>query len=113
MHTLRILERAPCFAELADLAAEHHEKLDGSGYPRGLRADELDLPLRVLAVADVYEALMADRPYRGPLPVQEALEIIDRDIPGRLDAEVRSALEAHVGQTPSLPVQSGPCSLAA
>jgi putative nucleotidyltransferase with HDIG domain len=113
VHTLRILERAPCFAELADLAANHHEKLDGSGYPRGLRADELDLPMRVLAVADVYEALTADRPYRGPLPVQEALEIIDRDIPGRLDAEVRSALEVHVGYTPTLPVQAGPCSLAA
>ena len=66
VHTLRILERAPCFAELADLAANHHEKLDGSGYPRSLQADDLDLPMRVLAVADIYEALTADRPYRPP-----------------------------------------------
>jgi HD-GYP domain-containing protein (c-di-GMP phosphodiesterase class II) len=113
VHTLRILERAPCFAELADLAANHHEKLDGSGYPRGLRADDLDLPMRVLAVADVYEALTADRPYRGPLPIEEALAIIDRDVPGRLDADVRNALEVHVGRAPALPMQSGPCSLAA
>ena len=95
-HTLRILERAPCFAALADLAANHHEKLDGSGYPRSLGGDELDLPMRVLAVSDVYEALTADRPYRPALPAHEALAIIDRDVPDRLDPDVRQALEAHL-----------------
>ena len=99
MHTLRILERAPCFAELADLAANHHEKLDGSGYPRSLRAGDLDVPMRVLAVADVYEALTADRPYRGPMAPEEALGIIDRDVPDRLDADVRDALEEHLDRT--------------
>ena len=99
VHTLRILERAPCFAELADLAANHHEKLDGSGYPRSLRAGDLDVPMRVLAVADVFEALTADRPYRGPLPPEEALGIIDRDVPDRLDADVRDALEEHLERT--------------
>jgi putative nucleotidyltransferase with HDIG domain len=101
VHTLKILERAPCFAHLADLAANHHEKLDGSGYPRSLDADGLDLPMRVLAVADVYEALTAQRPYRGPLPVEEALAIIDRDVPHRLDGEVLHALELHLGRPPS------------
>ncbi len=99
VHTLRILERAPCFAELADLAANHHEKLDGSGYPRSLRAGDLDVPMRVLAVADVYEALTADRPYRGPMAPEEALGIIDRDVPDRLDADVRDALEEHLDRT--------------
>jgi putative nucleotidyltransferase with HDIG domain len=99
MHTLSILERAPCFAELAELAANHHEKLDGSGYPRSLAADDLDLPMRVLAVADIYEALTADRPYRGPLAVEEALAIIDRDVPQRLDADVRDALRIHLART--------------
>jgi putative nucleotidyltransferase with HDIG domain len=99
VHTLNILRRAPCFAELADLAANHHEKLDGSGYPRSLCAGELDLPMRVLAVADVFEALTADRPYRGPLPLEQALAIIDRDVPHRLDAGVRAALEIHLGRT--------------
>jgi putative nucleotidyltransferase with HDIG domain len=98
VHTLRILERAPCFAELADLAANHHEKLDGSGYPRSLQACDLDLPMRVLAVADVYEALTADRPYRAALAPEEALAIIDRDIPGRLDGDARNALEDHLGR---------------
>ena len=54
--------------------------------------------MRVLAVADVYEALTADRPYRGPLPVEQALAIIDRDVPHKLDADARSALEVYVGQ---------------
>jgi putative nucleotidyltransferase with HDIG domain len=98
MHTLSILERAPCFAELAALAANHHEKLDGSGYPRSLDAADLDLPMRVLAVADIYEALTADRPYRGPLGVEDALSIIDRDVPQRLDGDVRDALRIHVGR---------------
>ena len=54
--TAQILERVPGFERLAALASAHHERLDGGGYPRGLTADELDLPMRVLAVADVYEA---------------------------------------------------------
>jgi putative nucleotidyltransferase with HDIG domain len=98
LYTLRILERAPCFAELAKLAANHHEKLDGSGYPQALDADALDLPMRVLAVADIYEALTADRPYREPLPVDEALAIIERDVPNRLDADAFRALEVSVGR---------------
>jgi HD-GYP domain-containing protein (c-di-GMP phosphodiesterase class II) len=101
VHTLRILERAPCFAPLAELAANHHEKLDGSGYPRSLDARQLDLPMRVLAVADVYEALTAERPYRGPLPVEKALAIIDRDVPDKLDADARGALQVYVGQSPA------------
>jgi len=98
VHTLSILRRAPCFAGLAELAANHHEKLDGSGYPRSLDGADLDLPMRVLAVADVYEVLTADRPYRGPLPVEEALAIIDREVPGRLDAGVRNALKISLGR---------------
>jgi putative nucleotidyltransferase with HDIG domain len=101
VHTLSILQRAPCFAELADLAANHHEKLDGSGYPRGLRAKDLDLPMRVLAVADIYEALTATRPYRAALEVDEALSIIDREVPDRLDPDVRDALEIHLGRSPA------------
>ncbi len=97
VYSLQILERAPCFSALADLAANHHEKLDGSGYPRGLTAKDLDLPMRVLAVADIYEALTADRPYRTPLPVEDALAIIDRDVPGKLDPDARWALGVYVG----------------
>ncbi len=52
---------------LAPIAGAHHERLDGSGYPRGLDAEALTMPMRVLAVADVYAALTAERPYRPAL----------------------------------------------
>ena len=96
-HTLSVLERVPAFAAIADVAANHHERLDGTGYPRGLAADELTLPMRVLAVADVFEALTADRPYRGPLPTEEALAIIRADAGTKLCPTACSALEAWCG----------------
>lgn len=99
VYTLRILERAPCFAGFAELAANHHEKLDGSGYPRGLTGETLDLPMRVLAVADIYEALTAKRPYRDPLSTEVALSIIDRDVPDKLDGDVRVALGTHIASS--------------
>ena len=58
--------------------------------------------MRVLAVADIYEALTATRPYRDPLPPEVALEIIDRDVPGKLDADARSALGEYVGGSQAL-----------
>jgi putative nucleotidyltransferase with HDIG domain len=106
VYTLRILERAPCFAAFAELAANHHEKLDGSGYPRALQADTLDLPMRVLAVADIYEALTATRPYRDPLPVEVALSIIDRDVPDKLDGDVRVALGTLIDRTETRTAQA-------
>jgi HD-GYP domain-containing protein (c-di-GMP phosphodiesterase class II) len=96
-HSREILERAPCFRPIAQVAANHHERLDGSGYPRGLDGADLDLAMRVLAVADVYEALTADRPYRGPMPPGQALEIIAKDVPHGLDPRVFAALEEFVG----------------
>lgn len=104
VHSLRILERAPCFAPIAALAANHHERLDGRGYPRGLGAAELDLPMRVLAVADVYEALTADRPYREALPPAAALDIIARDVPHSLDAQAFAALRRLVAGRGAAPV---------
>lgn len=90
--TLEILERIPAFADLAEVAANHHEKLDGSGYARGLGAADLTLEARILVVADIAEALTADRPYRGPLPVEKVLEIMSGDVPHALDADVFARL---------------------
>jgi hypothetical protein len=55
--------------------------------------------VRVPAVADVYEALTADRPYRGPMPVEKALDIVFRDVPGRLDRSACAALETWLGRS--------------
>jgi putative nucleotidyltransferase with HDIG domain len=78
-HTQRILERVACFAPIVETAASHHERLDGSGYHRGLAAFDLSRPARALAVADVWEALTAERPYRGAMDPAVAMEIVVAD----------------------------------
>jgi HD-GYP domain-containing protein (c-di-GMP phosphodiesterase class II) len=90
--TERILERIPSLGALAPLASAHHERLDGCGYPRGLAADALTMPMRVLAVADVYEALTAERPYRPAYTSERALELMRSDVPQRLDGDAFAAL---------------------
>lgn len=71
-------------------AGRHHEKLDGSGYPEGLTKDELALQARILAVADIFEALTArDRPYKKPMPLSQAIKILgfmEKD--GHIDSDV-------------------------
>jgi HD-GYP domain-containing protein (c-di-GMP phosphodiesterase class II) len=63
---------------IADYAAAHHEKLDGSGYPLGLKGNELSLQSRIIALADIFEALTAkDRPYKKGKTLAEALKIME------------------------------------
>ena len=92
--TLEILQRIPAFRGLAEVAAAHHERLDGTGYFRGLTAAQLDRPSRILAVADVAEALSAERPYREALAPDTVLGIMRRDAGPVLDATAFAALEA-------------------
>jgi HD-GYP domain-containing protein (c-di-GMP phosphodiesterase class II) len=96
-----VLERVSCFESLASVAAAHHERLDGSGYPLRLGAGDLTLPMRVLSVADVYEALTAERPYRPAMDEDEALAIIRRDVPQRLDGDAYEALETVIDRPPA------------
>lgn len=91
--SLAILERVPAFQDLARVAAAHHERLDGSGYFAGRTAAELDLPCRILAVADVAEALSAERPYRPALSPAEVLATMRPDAGPRLDPIAFAALE--------------------
>lgn len=78
--TLKMLKHLPFPRKLTmvpEYAASHHEKLDGSGYPRGLSARELSLQARIMAVADIFEALTArDRPYKKPMKLSEAISIM-------------------------------------
>jgi putative nucleotidyltransferase with HDIG domain len=78
-HTLQILEAVPVFQDFAFDAACHHERLDGSGYHRGYTADRLSPTARALAVADVADALLAERPYRAGMNPDEALRIMKAD----------------------------------
>jgi putative nucleotidyltransferase with HDIG domain len=89
-----ILASVPALADVARLAGTHHERLDGSGYPDCLTAAELDLPDRILQVADVAEALSAERPYRTALPIDDVLSIMGRDAGPKLDAGAFAALAA-------------------
>jgi HD-GYP domain-containing protein (c-di-GMP phosphodiesterase class II) len=91
--SMEILSRVRALVELARIAGAHHERLDGSGYFAGLTARELDMPSRILAVADVAEALSAERPYRPALGCEEVLVIMRRDAGRRLDADALAALE--------------------
>jgi putative nucleotidyltransferase with HDIG domain len=95
--TEQILRRVSRFADIAGIAAAHHEKLDGSGYHRGIHGDELDQPARVLAVADIFEAMTADRPYRQPMEVEQALELMRLDVGLRICPEAFGALEQSAG----------------
>lgn len=78
---------------VAELVLQHHERMDGSGYPRGLHQDEIDVAARILAVADVVEAMISHRPYRPALGLQAAAEEL-RAHPEKYDAAVVKAFLA-------------------
>ena len=92
-YTHEILRRIVGFEEIALIAASHHEKLDGSGYHLGLNADHLPLLSRILVVADMYDALSGDRPYRERLTLDRILAILRNDTPKALDITCVEALE--------------------
>ena len=88
-----------------DVIRHHHEKLDGSGYPDGLRGEDISVVARIMAVADFYHALITDRPYRRGMSREEALMLMKREATeGRLDDTVVSRLGSLVsgldGMTP-------------
>jgi putative nucleotidyltransferase with HDIG domain len=92
-----------------DLVESHHERLDGGGYPNRVAAGTLDLEIRVLTTADVFDALTADRVYREAWPLSRALALLDEETGSAFDAECVAALRAviAVGQTAD-PRQSSP-----
>jgi len=94
--TERMLARTPPLARVAHCAALHHERLDGSGYPRGLRGDAISLPARILGAGDVYNALRQPRPHRPALGSQDAERTMRDEVrAGRLDGDaVHAVLQA-------------------
>lgn len=91
-HTYEILRRIPAFANFAEDAAAHHERLDGKGYWKGTGGEQLSETARILAVADVFDALRAKRPYRDALPLEEVFSIMKKLAPHSLDQECLNAL---------------------
>jgi HD-GYP domain-containing protein (c-di-GMP phosphodiesterase class II) len=82
VHTVNILNALPFPPQLRrvpEYATGHHEKMDGTGYPRGIYAGDMSVPARIMAIADVYEALTAmDRPYKQPKKLSEVMSIMGR-----------------------------------
>ncbi|WP_310468631.1 HD-GYP domain-containing protein [Sphingomonas sp.] len=92
-HTQHILGRIGVLSDLAPVAAAHHERLDGRGYPLGLDAHQIGRETRIITICDFYDALTADRPYRGAMEREAALAIIEAEIGGAIDADCYEALK--------------------
>jgi putative nucleotidyltransferase with HDIG domain len=107
-HTEAILERIDAFAELARVAAAHHERLDGGGYPRGLQADAIALETRIITTADIFDAISADRPYRGAVPIPRTLEMMRGMVGTALDPLCFEALEQTTDGAPGGPADRQP-----
>jgi HD-GYP domain-containing protein (c-di-GMP phosphodiesterase class II) len=93
-YTETILSRIPAFSELAKVAGAHHERLDGKGYPRGVRESEISLETRIITIADIFDAITAERPYRGATPVPRTLEIMTETVGAAIDARCFDALQS-------------------
>jgi putative nucleotidyltransferase with HDIG domain len=111
----RILANVDTYAEIAEVVRHHHERIDGQGYPDGLRENEIPLLSRIIAVADAYNAMTSDRPYRDAMPSRVARLRLAQATDGQFSTEVVAAFEAtlavateayRVGKGPSFEVSS-------
>ncbi len=96
------------YREIPAWAGAHHEKFDGSGYPKGLKGEEIPLGARIIAVADVFEALTSKRHYRDPMPTEEALEILKQESNKAFDGKVVEAFLRYYQTTLASQKAEGP-----
>jgi HD-GYP domain-containing protein (c-di-GMP phosphodiesterase class II) len=92
-HTYEFLSKIPWtneFKQVPSIAYSHHEKLDGTGYPRGIKSEDIPIPSKMMAISDIYDALTAsDRPYKKALPAQKAIDILGFEVKAKkLDEEL-------------------------
>ena len=108
-HTFRFLSTIPWTPELAripQIAAAHHEKLNGGGYPAGLTETEIPVPSKILAVCDIFDALTAsDRPYKKAVPLDKSLSILQEEASrGIIDGTI---VDAFIGSQAWTPIFNG------
>ncbi|MGQ0444283.1 MAG: HD-GYP domain-containing protein [Beijerinckiaceae bacterium] len=96
-HSETILSRIAAFDGLAPIAAAHHERLDGKGYPRGLSGDQIAIETRIITAADVFDALTAYRPYRASIPISKSLAIMSESVGTAIDRDCFDALSYCMG----------------
>lgn len=87
---LKLIPWTPALQRIPEIAAAHHEKLDGSGYPKGLAGEQIPYPSRIMTICDIFDALTAaDRPYKPAVPVEHALDILQSEVKtGMLDGDL-------------------------
>jgi HD-GYP domain-containing protein (c-di-GMP phosphodiesterase class II) len=90
----RILAKVEDYAEIAKIVRHHHERIDGQGYPDGQAGSEIPLISRIIAVADAYDAMTSDRPYRDPMPSRVARLRLAQAVGSQFDTNVVLAFEA-------------------
>jgi HD-GYP domain-containing protein (c-di-GMP phosphodiesterase class II) len=96
--TKKILQRVNfegIFKEVPNIAGAHHERFDGKGYPDGMRGQQIPLGARIIAVADFFEAVTAERQYHEPMPSDQALELLRTKEGSHFDPEVVAAFINH------------------
>ncbi|MBT4331673.1 MAG: HD domain-containing protein [Candidatus Cloacimonetes bacterium] len=84
----QILKKINFPDKIAEIIYQHHETLDGKGYPRGLKADDISIEARILRISDVVEAISANRPYRPANGIEDALGEIENDTNGKYDKDI-------------------------
>jgi HD-GYP domain-containing protein (c-di-GMP phosphodiesterase class II) len=90
----RILQNVEDYSEIASIVRHHHERVDGNGYPDRLEGDQIPLQARIIAVADAYNAMTSDRPYRDAMPSRVARLRLAQAVESQFDTSVVAAFEA-------------------
>jgi putative nucleotidyltransferase with HDIG domain len=96
----RILSKVDDYAQIASIVRHHHERVDGLGYPDGLQEDEIPLISRIISVADAYDAMTSDRPYRDAMPSRVARLRLAQAVESQFDTTVVAAFEAILAGAP-------------
>ncbi|KGY13334.1 metal-dependent phosphohydrolase [Vibrio tubiashii] len=98
--TEKILSHLKPFSEMAWIAGAHHEKLDGTGYPKQLKESDIPLATRIITTADIFDAITAERPYRGAIPIPKTLEIMEESLHSAIDEQCFNALKKAIDTLP-------------
>ena len=90
----RILSKVEDYADIARIVRHHHERVDGNGYPDGIEGEEIPLLARIIGVADAYDAMTSDRPYREAMPSRVARLRLAQAVETQFDTTIVAAFEA-------------------
>ncbi len=108
VHSADILRPIPSMTPIIPAVLHHHERMDGKGYPHGLKGVNIHLWARMISVGDVYHALTSDRPYRKPMPLEQVYEIIEKDKGSHLCPECVAAFFTFMDQEGQAAAPSAP-----